>query len=175
MKKRRGVNILITGSPGVGKSFFSKELSRAIRIRWLEVTRAALEYSWLVTYDEIFNCPILDEEKLLNGIQYEIKCGRNIVDYHSCALFPNSWFDLVLVLRADPDILFDRLKHKGYTDKMVENVIRMEKKNLVLAEALRTFPGYAIKEFRNVNYEDVAENINTVKEWLADWKSNRFC
>ena len=32
-----------------------------------------------------------------------------IVDFHSCGFFPERWFDLVLVLRASTEALFDRL------------------------------------------------------------------
>ena len=32
-----------------------------------------------------------------------------MVDFHSCDLFPERWFDYVIVLRTDNTILFDRL------------------------------------------------------------------
>ncbi len=35
--------------------------------------------------------------------------GGFIVDYLSCELFPERWFDLVLVLQTDNTVLFDRL------------------------------------------------------------------
>lgn len=35
--------------------------------------------------------------------------GGNVVDYHSCDFFPERWFDLVLVMRADNTTLYDRL------------------------------------------------------------------
>jgi len=35
---------------------------------------------------------------------------NNIVHFHSCGFFPERWFDLVVVLRTDNTILFDRLK-----------------------------------------------------------------
>jgi len=38
--------------------------------------------------------------------------GGNIVDFHSCDLFPERWFDLVLVLRTDITVLYDRLEKR---------------------------------------------------------------
>lgn len=172
--KHRGVNILVTGTPGVGKSYFCNELSHTFRLRWLDISKAALEYSWLITYDELYKCPILDEEKLISGMEYDIKCGKNVVDYHSCSVFPENWFDLIIVLRTDPDVLFDRLKHKGYTDKMIENIVKIEMKNVVLGEALRCFPNHLIREFRNVNHQDINDNIDVIRDWLTDWKFNRL-
>ena len=35
----------------------------------------------------------------------------------TCELFPERWFDLILVLRAKTDVLFDRLTERGYSEK----------------------------------------------------------
>lgn len=38
--------------------------------------------------------------------------GYCIVDFHSCDLFPERWFDLVVVLRTDNSILYQRLESR---------------------------------------------------------------
>jgi adenylate kinase len=38
--------------------------------------------------------------------------GGNVVDFHGSEMFPERWFDLVIVLRTDISILFDRLKKR---------------------------------------------------------------
>lgn len=38
--------------------------------------------------------------------------GGYIVDFHSCDFFPERWFDLVVVLRANTAVLYDRLKER---------------------------------------------------------------
>jgi adenylate kinase len=35
--------------------------------------------------------------------------GGIVMDYHGCELFPERWFDLVVVLQTDHNLLFDRL------------------------------------------------------------------
>lgn len=35
--------------------------------------------------------------------------GGNIVEYHGCDFFPERWFNLVIVLRTNNTILYDRL------------------------------------------------------------------
>jgi adenylate kinase len=35
--------------------------------------------------------------------------GGNIMDFHTIGFFPERWFDLVIVLRTDNTILYDRL------------------------------------------------------------------
>lgn len=39
----------------------------------------------------------------------EAKAGGCIIDWHACDLFPESWIDLVVVLRVDSTTLYDRL------------------------------------------------------------------
>ena len=50
--------------------------------------------------------------QLLDEIEDEIKQGGNIIDWHCCDLFPKSWIDLVIVLRTDNTILYDRLAER---------------------------------------------------------------
>ena len=35
--------------------------------------------------------------------------GGNVVEYHGCDFFPERWFDIVIVLRTDNTLLYDRL------------------------------------------------------------------
>lgn len=40
----------------------------------------------------------------------EVKKGGYIIDWHACDLFPESWIDLVVVLRAKSETIYDRLE-----------------------------------------------------------------
>lgn len=47
--------------------------------------------------------------QLLDSIEEEVKEGGYLLDWHACDLFPKSWIDLVVVLRVDSSVLYDRL------------------------------------------------------------------
>ena len=47
--------------------------------------------------------------QLLDDMEVMLADGGNIVDFHSSELFPERWFDVVLVLRTDNKVLYDRL------------------------------------------------------------------
>ncbi len=47
--------------------------------------------------------------QLLDELEPIMTQGGVIVDFHSAELFPERWFDLVLVLRASNTNIFDRL------------------------------------------------------------------
>lgn len=38
--------------------------------------------------------------------------GGHIVDFHSCELFPERWFDLIVVLNTNNTTLYDRLEKR---------------------------------------------------------------
>jgi hypothetical protein len=48
--------------------------------------------------------------QLLDALEDEVKAGGCLIDWHACDLFPESWIDLVVVLRVDSTTLYDRLK-----------------------------------------------------------------
>lgn len=54
----------------------------------------------------------MDEDKLLDSIEDEVKKGGYIIDWHACEVFPKSWIDLVVVLRVGTEVLWDRLKER---------------------------------------------------------------
>lgn len=66
----------------------------------------SLEREWPSPADLCCLLQLLDE---LEGRQAG---GGKVVDYHSCELFPERWFDAVFVLRTDTKYLFDRLKER---------------------------------------------------------------
>lgn len=47
--------------------------------------------------------------KLLDDLEEIVKDGGKVVDFHTCDIFPERWFDLVLVLRTDTANLYDRM------------------------------------------------------------------
>ena len=133
-------NILITGTPGVGKSCLAELLIDAlsyVQLNYNVVNIGELiktfDSSTMGERDEEFDTVVLSDEgedklldhledKLSYGVEESSKAGF-IVDYHSCSLFPERWFDLVLVLRANTDVLFDRLVERGYSElKRTENL-----------------------------------------------------
>ena len=62
--------------------------------------------------DEAFDAFVLDEaseDKLLDELEPTMTAGGVVLEFHSVDFFPERWFDLVLVLRTNNTVLFDRL------------------------------------------------------------------
>ncbi|CAG9763283.1 unnamed protein product [Ceutorhynchus assimilis] len=167
--KREVPNILVTGTPGVGKSTLCAKLAEITEMRWLEISKIAIENGCLEEYDEVYKCPVLDEDKLMDGLEEIMRHGGNIVDYHSCEFFPERWFDAVYVLRADTATLYDRLKARGYEGKKLEDNIDCEIFQVILEEAKSSYKEGIVFEITSLTEAQLHENIEKICLWVQKW------
>lgn len=57
-------NILVTGTPGAGKSYFAKAVAENFSLNFLEISKIVQENHFTDGFDENLDCPILDEDKV---------------------------------------------------------------------------------------------------------------
>jgi adenylate kinase len=102
--------VIITGTPGVGKTVHCEKLAQEVGLRHLSINQVAKDRGCFESYDQDLETWIVDEDKLLDAIEDEVLQGGYLIDWHACDLFPKSWIDLVVVLRCpSTSILYDRL------------------------------------------------------------------
>ncbi len=119
-------NIIVTGTPGVGKTTTSEQLvsfssTSTSPLKYLSINALVKDHGCHEGYDEEMKTYIVDEDRLLDEVEKEVGMedgeegdknkGGWLIDWHACDLFPKSWVDLVVVLRCEKtDVLYDRLK-----------------------------------------------------------------
>mmetsp|Transcript_8315 Transcript_8315/g.25699 ORF Transcript_8315/g.25699 Transcript_8315/m.25699 type:complete len:211 (-) Transcript_8315:1154-1786(-) len=167
-------NILITGTPGTGKSETCEAIARALGLEHVSVSALAETLEAYDGWDEERKCHILDEDKVLDAMEETVgKVGGFVVEYHACDLFPERWFDLVVVLRAATHVLYDRLQARGYAaDKIQENVT-CEITDLLLTEARDAYDAELVVELTNDTREDLASNLHRIRLWHDAWVSRQ--
>jgi len=168
-QQRTAPNILVTGTPGVGKSTLCSQLSQLTGLNWIDISKVAKENNCLEEYDEIYKCPVLDEDKLLDGLEEVMSAGGNIVDYHSCEFFPERWFDIVFVLRTDNTTLYDRLTSRGYSGKKLEDNVECEIFQIILEEAQKSYREEIVHELQSTTDEQMQQNLTQICAWLQNW------
>ena len=112
--------------------------------------------------------------KLLDALEAaNIPSGGFILDWHACDLFPKSWIDLVVVLRCDSTILYDRLSARKYTAKKLEENMDAEIMQVLLDEAREAYDEEIVVELRSDELSDVDDNVERVQQWAERWKKDR--
>ncbi|KAK9408439.1 coiled coil domain-containing protein [Crotalus adamanteus] len=132
-------NILLTGTPGVGKTTLGKEIALRTDFTYINVGDMAKEGELYEGFDEEYECPILDEDRVIDEMEDKMQDGGVIVDYHSCDFFPERWFNIVFVLRTENSFLYDRLENRGYKGKKLQDNIQCEIFQTIYEEAMSSY------------------------------------
>jgi adenylate kinase len=98
--------------------------------------------------------------------------GGSILDWHACDLFPERWIDLVVVLRCDSTVLYDRLTARGYKDKKLDENMDSEIMQVLLDEAREAYKEEIVVELRSDNADDVEGNLERIEQWVENWKKD---
>merc|ERR1712241_1475471 len=170
--KRAGPNILVTGTPGTGKSTLCRRLVDGNTLKWINVGDFATQAGCLGEWDERYDCHELDEDKLIDELEDIMAEGNVVVEHHVTDIFPERWFDAVFVLRTDNTQIFDRLKTRNYNQKKLDDNVQCEIFQTILDEARESYKPEIVHEIRSDVLEDVETNANNISLWIDHWISN---
>ncbi|KAL1827632.1 hypothetical protein ACET3Z_006044 [Daucus carota] len=162
-------NILVTGTPGTGKTTFSTSLSEATNFRHINIGDLVKEKNLHDGWDDKFDCYIINEDLVCDELENMMEEGGNIVDYHGCDFFPERWFDRVVVLQTENSVLFDRLSRRGYTGSKLSNNIECEIFQVLLEEARESYPEDIVVALKNDTVDEMNANIATLSDWISSW------
>jgi len=203
-QQRRKPNILITGTPGVGKTATATLLAERFNFQHFDIGSIIERNKYHLEYDETLETFILDEDKLLDHLESEFeefhketeeedesdddvdgmvqevdmlgttknndgKYNGIVVDYHSCNLFPERWFDLVLVLRADTHVLYDRLVKRGYSEIKRNQNMECEIMRVLIEEAKESYDKEIVHELQSNTIKDIETTTERVEVWYKQW------
>jgi len=111
----------------------------------------------------------VDEDKLLDEIEKDVEKGGCIIDWHVCEVFPKRWIDLVVVLRADSTVLYDRLKGRNYPEIKLQENLDTEIMQVILEEAREAYDEEIVIELRSDNTDEIDTNVGRIATWVKNW------
>jgi adenylate kinase len=165
MEQPRGFNLLVTGTPGTGKSSLSELLTAEMGLRHLEIGKIIQDNGFFSEHDEEFDTKMVDEDdedRLLDFLEPLLMRGGNVVDYHSCEFFPKRWFHAVVVLRTDTAVHFDRLAKRGYNEKKQAENRDAEIFSVVEEEAREAYDAAIVATRANDTMEDMMATVEFI-------------
>ena len=116
--------IIITGTPGTGKTSLAKALAKRLKIKYLDVNKVIAKYKLREAYERKRQTYIVDEKKLSKILKKIIKENKDlIIDSHLSHFIPKKHVDICIVTKTDLKVLKKRLEKRKYSKaKVKENV-----------------------------------------------------
>ncbi|EME43160.1 hypothetical protein DOTSEDRAFT_45144 [Dothistroma septosporum NZE10] len=172
---RTSPNIIITGSPAVGKTTHCEELARKTGLHHLSINDVVKKHNIgeASTDSDDPQVKIVDEDRLLDCIENDLEEGGQIIDWHACDLFPPSLIDLVCVVRCENTTkLYDRMKARGYGEKKLQENLDCEIMQVLLEEAREAYEPEIVVELKSEEADDVESNVERVERWIEQWRKD---
>jgi adenylate kinase len=120
--------ILVSGTPGTGKTTVAKELAKRISYNFIDMGKLAVSEHLYSDEDAERNTKIVDERKLAKRVEEEIVANNDkiIISSHYAEIVSPKLVDRVIVLRTHPDKLRGRLGERGWSDRKIKENIEAE-------------------------------------------------
>lgn len=148
---RLSTSIVITGTPGVGKSTISKIIAQRLPGIHIDCGRIALNGGMTLEYDEKNKTHTIDE-KLLSRRLKEIITKHNshiILEGHFIPRISGFKPERVFVLRCHPRKIIDRLEERNYSKRKIAENVASEILDFCLKDAIKVFGRTKIFEIDN--------------------------
>jgi adenylate kinase len=160
----KNTRIVVTGTPGTGKTVISKLLSEKTRLPYIDTGQIAIQKGLVIAYDYSRKTYIVDEEKLgdiINKILIRTEEGCIIETIYPCIIESKN-IDYIVVLKTDPETLMKRLeKRKHWPQKKVLENVETEFLDSILEEIRECHPQQKIivVDTSDKTPEEVVEKI----------------
>lgn len=140
--------IILTGTPGTGKSSVAKQLQTAYNIPVLEINKIVKEKERFHGYNHRRDTLIIDEIAVDDYLTKRLTELEVVVVVGHYVEFPAlQTARLVFVLRCDPAVLRKRLQERGYSQVKIDENIDAEIMQVCLEEGRAFFRDATILEF----------------------------
>ncbi len=158
--------IIITGTPGTGKTSLAKMLSKELKFKLVKVDKLIDQEKICEAYDQENECKIVDLKKFKKHLIKKIKESKEnlIIESHLSHHLPKNQVDLCLVTKTNLKDLNQRLVDRGYSDQKIRDNLDAEIFDLCLTEAQEA--GHNLLIVDTTHRLDKEKLIQQIKEKL---------
>lgn len=159
--------IIITGTPGTGKTDLAKLIEKELGFRRIDVNKLIEEQNLCEDYDEARQCKIIDSDKLSAALitiitESKKKKEKLVIDSHLAHRLPKKYVDLCIVTKCDLKTLKQRLEARNYSEQKVRENLDAEIFDNCLTEAVEVGHKILIIDTSHISHEE--ELLEKIKE-----------
>jgi len=162
--------ILVTGTPGVGKTSVAKRLGERLGLRVVTLAELVVEEKLFTGYDAETGSYVVDLEKTRSTLE-RVAAGETIVlDTHVVEAAPRAAVKVAFVLRLHPKVLEERLRGRGYSERKVLSNVQAELLDSCLIDAVNWVGAGRVCEVDTTgrSVEEVVEEVLAILEGRAE-------
>ncbi|MBI5228765.1 adenylate kinase family protein [Candidatus Micrarchaeota archaeon] len=165
------MKLVITGTPGTGKTSIARELSHKLGCYLFELNQIAEEKNLFTGETErgskVVKLAALEKEvlKKTQDVESFVAEGHLACEFHIPC-------DAVLVLRANPLLLLKRMKKRGYSPEKIRDNLLCEILDYCLLKTELNYPPEKIIQInasKNLSPKKILGRINRIKSDKVDW------
>ena len=157
--------IFITGTPCTGKTTIASKLKGQL----IKINDVAIENDFVLGIDEDKGYKVIDIEKLSDYVDDLTKNSDELLIFEGHISHLCDGADKVIVLRARPEILEERLKARDYSDAKIHENLEAEALGVCSAEAYDKY-GDMVQEI-DVSDLTIDEAVSEVEMIIAGEKT----
>ena len=155
--------IIITGTPGTGKTVLAKKLANLLNFTYIDVNLIIKTNKLSLNYDKKRSTYIINTNKL-NRILISLVKNTNkslIIDSHLSHYLPSKLVDLCIVTKCDLKVLIKRLKKRKYSLNKIRENIDSEIFDICLNETIENNHNIMIiYTSKKINYKKIVKKIH---------------
>jgi len=154
LELKRGAALLVTGTPGTGKTTISRRLARLLNADYLDPTTRLTCEGLNYTYDENRGTRIVSLPRLRSSLNsFARGAARGLVlDSHVCLeIGPSPRLVRAIVLRCNPAVLERRLRQKHWSERKTRENVLAEILDICLWDSVKNYGWERTSEIDTTN------------------------
>jgi adenylate kinase len=154
--------IIVSGTPGTGKTTLSKEISSRFNLAYVDVNEIIKENKLSEGFDEKRNCEIIDTDKLNEILIEQIRNSDKllVIDSHLSHYLPKMYVKLCIITKCDLGELKKRLLKRGYSEDKIRENLDSDIFDVCLTDAQEFGHNvYVVETDKEIDYGSLEKNI----------------